>query len=236
MRSVGFLTMAVVCVLALASAAAEAQSVSGTLVKNAVADYIRRATADSVETAIQFQDLKPSYQVGYREVKLVVTSSNSVVMKGLVTILVKALPAHRESGFTQIIPVTVKVRTFQDILVSTRTIQPHAEIGADEINIVRTETTDLMNPVSRLSQLRGKWTSRWIQSGKALTFDMFEPVPLVKYGDNVTIVVRSNNIVVSDQGTSLQNGTLDQVIRVTNGYRDNLRGKVIGKDEVLLVN
>ncbi len=236
MRSVGSLFLVLISVFIVGSAAAQAQSVTGERVKNAVADYIRKASNSSIETSLQFEQLKSSYAVGYKDVKLEVTSANSVSLKGLVTFLVKALPAGRENGFTQIIPVTVKIRTFQDVLVSTQTIQPNTEISPDQVSSVRTETTDIMNPVSGLSQLKGQWSSRWIQSGKALTFDMFAPMPLVKYGDNVTIVVRSNNIVVSDQGTSLQNGTLGQIIRVTNEYKDNLRGKVIAKGEVLLVN
>lgn len=236
MRGVGFLALTTVCAFILSAAGIRAQTVSGSLVKDAVASYIRQSTPESVETAIRFKDLKTSYPVGYKQVRLTVTSANSVAMKGLVTFLVKARAAHKESGFTQIIPVTVEIRTFQDVLVTTKTIQPRTEIGPDEVSAVRTETTNMMNPVSRLSQLKGKCTSRWIQSGKALTFDMFQPVPLVKYGDNITIVVRSKNIVVSDQGSAIQDGTLNQIIRVVNEYKDNLRGKVIGKDEVLLVN
>ncbi len=236
MRGVGFLALTAVCAFILSAARIQAQTVSGALVKNAISAYIKQATPESIETSIRFKDMKASYPVGYNEVKLSVTSANSVAMKGLVTFLVKARAAHKESGFTQLIPVTVEIRTFQDVLVTTKTIQPRAEIGPDDVSAMRTETTNMLNPVSSLSQLKGKCTSRWIQSGKALTFDMFQLVPLVKYGDNVTIVVRSKNIVVSDQGSALQDGTLNQVIRVVNEYRDNLRGKVIGKDEVLLVN
>ncbi len=96
--------------------------------------------------------------------------------------------------------------------------------------------TDLTDPVTDLSQLKNKWTSRWIQSGKALTFDMFEDEPIVKRGDNVTIIFKTKNVVVSEEGSALQDGKLNDIIGITNEYRDNLRGKVTGKGEVVLVN
>ncbi len=222
--------------MALTTAICSAQTVSGSAVKDAIADYINKSIPASVETVVDFQNMQPGYTVGYKKYRLTVTSVNSVVLKGLVTFLVKASEVGREQGYEQAIPVTVRIRTFQNVLVSSQTIQPHALITPDEVTSVKTETTDILNPVTSLSQLEGKWTSRWIQSGKPLTFNMFHDVPVVKRGDNVTIIYRANNIVVQEQGSAVQDGRMNQIINVTNGYRDYLRGKVIGKGEVLLVN
>lgn len=136
----------------------------------------------------------------------------------------------------QTIPVTVKIRTFQNVLVATETLKLHDEVNADEVNLVRTESTDLPNPVTDLSQLRNKRTSRWVQSGKALTFDMFDDEPMIKRGDNVTIIFKTKNIVVRELGSALQDGKMDDIIGITNEYRETLRGKVTGKSEVELVN
>lgn len=236
MKGVGLQVVALFFSLVLAAAGVSAQTVSGSAVRDAVASYIKRSLSPSLETSFEFQDLKKSYTVGYMKCRLEVASDNSVTMKGLVTFLVKARPEGREKGFTQIIPVTVKIRTFQNVLVSTQTINPHSVIRKDEVSAVRTETTNILNPVSSLSQLEGKWTTCWIQSGKALTFSMFAEEPVIKQGQAITIIYRTKNITVSDQGSALQDGGMGDVIRVANEYRENLRARVIGRGEVVLVN
>lgn len=237
MKCVSFAGM--ILVLSLTSfAVSEAfgQTVSGSAVRDIVAAYIKNTLPRSLETSLEFEDLRPSYGVGYKKCRLVVSSVNSVTMKGLVTFLVRAHAVGREKGFTQVIPVTVKIRTFQKVLVSTQTINPHSVISRDEVTTVRTETTDINNPVSNLGQLDGKWTTQWIQSGKPLTFSMFARKPLIKQGEAITIIFRTKNITVSDQGSALQDGRMGDVINVANEYRQSLRARVIGKGEVLLVN
>ncbi len=211
-----------------------AQSVSGESVRRVVENYIRRSIPPSVDATIEFKDLKKDYAVSSKDCSLIVSSTNSVTMKGLVTCLVKVRYSRNVSDET--IPVTVKIRIFQNVLVTAQTLKPHGEVEADEVNVVKTESTDLTDPVTDLSQLKNKWTSRWIQSGKALTFDMFEDEPIVKRGDNVTIIFKTKNVVVSEEGSALQDGKLNDIIGITNEYRDNLRGKVTGKGEVVLVN
>ncbi len=236
MKRVGLELGVLVFAFGLASAAASAQTVSAAAVRDVVASYIKASLPPSLETSINFEDLKKSYPVGYKQCDLVVASANSVTLKGLVTFLVKARPSGREEGYTQVIPVTVRIRTFQKVLVASQTISPHSEIERDDINTVRAETTDLQNPVSSLSELKGKWSTRWIQGGKVLTFDMFTDEPIVKRGQEITIIFRTKNITVRDQGSALQDGKLGDVIRVANEYRDNLRARIVGRGEVVLVN
>jgi flagella basal body P-ring formation protein FlgA len=236
MKSVGLKLTVLLFLAGLAGVSASAQTVSGSAVKDVVAAYIKESLPHSIETAIDFEDLKNSYSVGYKNCELSVTSTNSVALKGLVTFLVKARATHSERGYTQIIPVTVKIRTFQRVLIASQTISPHSEIQQDETSAVRAETTDLQNPVSSIDQLNGKWSTRWIQSGKALTFDMFADEPIVKRGQEITIMFKTKNITVRDEGSALEDGRMNDIIKVTNEYRDNLRAKVVGRGEVVLVN
>jgi len=228
-------TVAIIIVLVSAiPIESAAQAINGESVKSAVENYINKCVPRSVDVITEFKDLKKSYAASAKDYSLVVSSANSVNMKGLVTFLVRVRYQHNNDGET--IPVTAKIRTFQNVLVTTQTIQPHLEIGPDQVSIVKTETTDLLNPVSDLNQLKRKWTSRWIQSGRALTFDMFDDEPIVKRGDDVMILVRTKNVIVREQGNALQDGKLNEVISVVNEYRDNLRVRVTGKGEVVLAN
>jgi len=211
-----------------------AQAITGESVKSVVENYIKKSVPESVDVMIEFKDLKQTYSVNQIGHHLEVSSANSVVMKGLVTFLVEVRHENNFNG--QTIPITARIRTFQNVLVTAQTIQPHCKIEADQVNIVKTESTDLQNPVTDLSQLKNKWTSRWIQTGKALTFDMFVDEPVVKRGEDVVIVIRTKNVVVREQGNALQDGKLNDIINVENEYRDNLRVKVTGKGEVVLVN
>lgn len=236
MKRVGLEAAALFLSLVMIAAAASAQTVSGTAVRQVVASYIKQSLPSSLETSIEFEHLRSSYAVGYKKCRLVVASVNSVRMKGPVTFLVRARGLSGEKGFTQVIPVTVRIRTFQRVLVAAQTINLHSTIQSDEVTTVRTETTDIQNPVTNLSQLKGKWTTCWIQSGKPLTFGMFAEEPIIKQGQNITIIYRTKNITVSDQGSALQDGRMGQVINVANEYRQSLRARVVGRGEVVLVN
>lgn len=236
MKGVGLLLTTLLLSLTFGTVGVSAQTVSGSRVREVVASYIKHSLPPSLETSLEFRGLRGSYPVGYTKCRLVVASANSVAMKGPVTFLVRARAVGREKGFTQVIPVTVMIRTFQKILIAAQTITPHGEIRADEVSAVKTETTNIQNPVSSLSQLKGKWTTCWIQSGKALTFSMFAEEPVIRQGQSVTIIYRTKNITVSDQGSALQDGRMGQVIDVANEYRQSLRARVVGKGEVVLVN
>lgn len=236
MKRVGFFGMTLLFALIFAAVGARAQTVSGSAVRDVVASYIRSTLPSSLETSIEFKDLRKSYNVGYKKCRLVVSSTNAVSLKGLVTFLVRARAVGHENGFTQVIPVTVNIRTFQTILVAAQTINPHSRIEQDEVTPVRTETTGIQNPVTSLKQLKGKWTTRWIQTGKALTFSMFADQPMIRQGQDITIVYKTKNITVSDQGSALQDGRMGDVIRVANEYRQSLRARVVGRDKVVLVN
>lgn len=216
------------------TAKSSAQSISGESVRRVVDNYVRGSVPSIVDAIIEFKDLKQNYAASSKEYSLTVSSANSVTMKGLVTFLVKVHYSRDVNDET--IPVSVKIRTFQNVLVTTETLKPNSEVEMDEVSVVKTESTDLPDPVTDLSQLKNKWTSRWIQSGKALTFDMFDDEPIIKRGDNVTIIFKTKNVMVREQGSALQDGKIDEIIGITNEYRDNLRGKVTGKGEVVLVN
>lgn len=235
MKGVGLLVMTLLFSLTLSTVGASAQTVSGSEVREVVASYIKRSTPSSMVTSLEFQGLRSSYQVGYKKCRLVVASTNAVAMKGPVTFLVRARAVGNEKGFTQVIPVSVMIRTFQKVLVAAQTIDPHSEIESDEVTAVRTETTNIPNPVTGLGQLKGKWTTCWIQSGKALTFSMFADKPVITQGQAVTIIYRTKNITVSDQGNALQDGRMGQIINVENEYRKSLRARVVSSDKVVLV-
>jgi len=220
-----------------------AQTISGESVRHVVDNYIKKSVPSYIDATTEFEDLKQGYALPFEDCSLTVSSVNSVTMKGLVTFLVKVHSNDKRISGQDLrnvndktIPVTVKIRTFQNVLVTTATLKLHDEVQPDEVNVIKTESTDLSNPVTDLSQLRNKWTSRWVQTGKALTFDMFDDEPVIKRGDNVTILFKTKNIVVREQGSALQDGRINDVIGVTNEDRDNLRGKVTGKSEVVLVN
>ena len=231
------LTYGVMILMIFLSQPAEllAQTISGELVRTAVENYIKKSVPADVDATIELRDLRQYYAVSEKQWTLAVSSANSVNMKGLVTFLVKISYSHK-GIYDQTFPVTAKIRTFENVLVAIRTIQPHCKIDPDQVNLVKTESTDLQNPVTDLNQLSNKWTSRWIQNGKVLTFDMFDNEPVVKRGDDVLIMVKTKNVVVREKGSALQDGKIDEIIGITNEYRETLRGRITGKDEVVLVN
>ena len=52
------------CLLASASSETSAQTVSGRAVKNAIESYLKQFNSPSVETVLEYEDLKPDYPIG----------------------------------------------------------------------------------------------------------------------------------------------------------------------------
>ena len=100
-------------------------------------------------------------------------------------------------------------------------------------------TADLTTQVQEISRLRasyysepqqviGKVTSRRIAIGAALTSSSVKTPPLVKRGEQVTIIANVNALEIRMSGKALANGKAGDVIKVRNSNSNRVvHGKVI---------
>lgn len=131
-------------------------------------------------------------------------------------------------------PLSVVVRTIGDALVADRLLDRHAVVAAGDVEVQRIETTEYAEqPPASVSELAGWRLKRIVPAGTVLLRSMFEPVPLVRSGRQVTILVRSGSIRVRTSGVARGDGGKgDRVaVRPANG-RKEISGVVVANDVV----
>ena len=117
---------------------------------------------------------------------------------------------------TKKIPISVMVRTFQDVLVSSHQLYRNSSIGADDVRIEMRETTNLgrERQISTLDEITDKILIRGVSANRILRNDMFRVPPLVARGAQLNLVVKTKNLVVQTKGLARQEGGLNQFIEV----------------------
>lgn len=111
--------------------------------------------------------------------------------------------------------VSVKVRTFGRVAVTTRGLGRHAVPAAADVTTRRIETTSLPEDViTGLEETAGLMTNRMIGAGTVLRRSMFRPVPLVRGGQPVTLRVRAGAATVTVGAVAKEDGGLNEWIAV----------------------
>ena len=123
---------------------------------------------------------------------------------------------NSENNRTKKIPVSIMVRTFQDVLVSSHHLNRNSFVRADDIRIETRETTRLGRDrfISTPDEIIDKILIRGVSANRILRNDMFRVPPLVARGAQVTLMVKTKNLVVKTKGLARQEGGLNQVIEV----------------------
>lgn len=74
-----------------------------------------------------------------------------------------------------------------------------------------------------MDEILGMAVKRRIQQGHAISWSLLESPEIVKRGDIVTLLIRTNGFSASAQGKAMENGIKGQQIKVEN----NSSGKII---------
>jgi flagella basal body P-ring formation protein FlgA len=204
-----------------------------------IKDVIRKFVAS------RFEDSDAHYAIEYRNMPtkllnvprtstLQVAASLESEMRGIVLVPIEVFANGRvEHTFI----VTIKVRTFEHVLLASEKIEKHE--GAEEIAATeeRIETTGLArDPIKSYAGLKGRRAKQIIGRGAVLTANMFERIPLVNQGSTVTLIMKSNNVVVTAQAIAREDGGSGDIVLVQKeGSGDKLKARVIDAKTVELL-
>ena len=72
------------------------------------------------------------------------------------------------------------------------------------------------NAILDVAELIGQSAKQSLTLGKPISSNAIQPPVLVKKGSLVTVKLRSNKLLLTARGRALQNGGLDDIIRVQN--------------------
>ena len=130
--------------------------------------------------------------------------------------------------------VTAQVRQFMDIAVSTRPLPRNSIIGANDVHLMELDVIRLNGDYFlQLSDVIGKQVRRPIGSDQVINSRMIEAALAIKRGDHVSLESRRGSLVIRTQGIALEDGNLNQQIRVQNEQSGNeVRAIVIAPGKV----
>lgn len=200
-----------------------------------ITNYVERSIDTTASDALlEFRSLPESIVIEKSEYSLSVAPAVLLPNKGYAGIPVEI----RSNGkLIRTVMCSVIIRRFEDVCVTTRSLEKNELIQPIDITVQRMETTALDNEViaSVIAAVNTR-AKRMLKANTILKSTMIEEIPAVNYNDNVVVIVRSNNLSIASSGVAREEGKIGDEVRVQRtGTREYLSGKVIGKQTVEIV-
>ncbi len=126
------------------------------------------------------------------------------------------------------------LRLFGEVVCMAKQLDRHALLTEEDISIIRRDISDLdPRMLTSLDEALGKQLKTSLRAGAILYSHLLENPPLVKRGDLVTIVARSERVQVRVAGEVRNEGALGDLVKVKNLMsRREVYATVLGTDLV----
>lgn len=142
----------------------------------------------------------------------------------------------RNGGETALYYQPVDIRIHATMAVASRALRFNERVDSDSIRLEERDITllpvqDLMD---RMDDIPGQQTRRSIAMGTVLRRDMFEPLPVIRAGDSIRVIIMGEGFKLSTEAVALQAGQPGQQIRVKTAQGKVLTGAVSAQQLVEL--
>jgi len=206
------------------------------------ADEIRTAVMEYVSARIPFKNRRTEIRIisrltdlevpaGKRRILVSSSSKNGAIGRMSLRVEVKV-----NDKAVKIQWINVKVAAFGTVYRASRNIKRYQRIG--ELDLVSSQEDLSELPRSVIldrDAIVGQRARAFIPAKGVFTSKMVEVPPLVKKGDIVTIVARSENLIVRTVGQVKQDGTADQMVRVLNlESKKTVFARIVDKHTVMI--
>lgn len=130
----------------------------------------------------------------------------------------------------------VDIRMVSTVPVATRALRFNEMVDGDAIRLEERDITHLplQDMLDKPETVNGQQTRRSIAQGTVLRRDMFEPLPLIRAGDSIKVVIAGEGFRLSTEAVALQAGQPGQQIRVKTAQGKVLTGAVSAQQIVEL--
>ena len=129
--------------------------------------------------------------------------------------------------------VTVQVRLLGPVVHTARSLPPGRPLEMADLAVREADLTQLPAGVlTTPAEALGRLPRSGIGPGLPLRADMLRGVPVVRAGQEVAVVYRSEGIVVQGSGRALADGALGDSLSVRAASGRTLRGRVTAPGEV----
>lgn len=195
---------------------------------------INHLSGDSEEIEIVFRNVPTRLHFEGERFELAVNPDRGVSLRGNLSLPVDIVV---DGKTTQRVIVSVRVRTFGEVLTTTRTIPRGTLYDPHDYIVQRVETTRLPDDVvTAPMQLMGKRTNRVIREGVLLRASYFEDIPVIKTGQVVTVRVQMGNVIVTTPAIARDDGGIGDIISVQiKGRHDRLRARIVDETIVEII-
>ncbi len=205
-------------------------------VKSAVKIYVaNRLFKDPVE--IDVKDLSPTFSnedISLEDDLAVRRVAEEVDQKGLLGRASFLLSIKKRDGteYRQWIAATVSL--IRKVLVANRLIQRMEPLISDAFSVQKVYQTRLEQEyIETPSALLGQRADHTILPGEPLTVSLMEEAPVIRRGDQVTLVVEGNGLRITTLGRAKKDGFLGQKLDVVVLNSNKvIHGTVISASEV----
>lgn len=205
-----------------------AQTLSGSLLsEQAVAAAKQKLVGVDSEVKVQsVQDVTlPVGEVDYK-----ITFPSGLRFVGLTTALIPISVNHQQ--VTQTV-VKLNVTIYQQIVVTTRAFRQGDVIGPADITLERRNVGHMSSYYTDKNKAVSHVLTHAVAAGTVLNDSIVVMPKVINQGDIVSLVARNGAIEVATTGRALQNGRINQFIRVQNlQSKKMLSGKVIDSHTV----
>ena len=132
--------------------------------------------------------------------------------------------------------ITLKVKLFKDVLVSSRKIDRKEPLNYSDFSLVEKEVTSLrVKPIYDIDEI-SKYRARFsISSETVLGKNMVEQIPDVKHGDRVTAIFNKGIVNISFDAIARTEGVIGDVIKVKTAENKMYKAEVINYQTVKVI-
>ncbi|MFC2150519.1 flagellar basal body P-ring formation chaperone FlgA [Calditrichota bacterium] len=140
------------------------------------------------------------------------------------------------SGRTKKYGVTVKIETWQNCPVIIQTTPAKETINPSLVEWRLMNTTDLSSKsLPTEAELSMCYAKVNLPRGTLLTMARLTRIPVVEFGEELSLISKSDGFEITTKGKALQSAYLNEEVRVENlNSRKRLTGRVIGSGKVLV--
>jgi flagella basal body P-ring formation protein FlgA len=203
-------------------------------IQEAVEKYVHDQRDHSQGTAIvEFRSLPGAVSIAGSTYDVRVCNERTTEVKGNVSLPIEIVS---ERGVERRLIVSIKVRTFQAVLIASKQLLRHATMSNELAELKTVETTSLpADIISDPRPLLGMRTKKIIPAGSVLRECMLEAIPLIHAGDSVTMLVKSGNVTISTGAIAEEDGRWNEQVKIRKvGTRVAVKGRVVGAGIVQL--
>ncbi|MBW7886917.1 MAG: flagellar basal body P-ring formation protein FlgA [Bacteroidetes bacterium] len=211
------------------------ETISESAFQNTVQHYLVNELQNSgVEYHIEYRSLPKEIILPQGDYTLRITSQRPPALKGYVSLPVEI---WNGSACLQTVMCSVLIRTFETVYVTNRMFEKNEEIDLTSLTRRNLETTFFREaPITSVEPLKQKRMKKNVKENSVIVPSVVEELPVIQRDDVVTIMVKSNNVLLRSTGIARQEGFLGRKIPVVrSGSKEIVQAKVIGKQTVEII-